>query len=176
MRVTQQMGVFRQPLGKIMDRILNLLAVIAGLLLLFTAFSIGYSILARSLGYQAPIWVVQFNEYILLWIKFLAAAWVLQRGKHVSIDLLTSRLDRRQKISLEVVHSILGILVSTVLCLYGLAVTWGQFKRGITDVQAVDVPKGFILVIIPLGFFLLAVQFLRHLHQNRQALRERRDC
>ena len=162
-------------LGKIMDRILNLLAVIAGLLVLFIAFSVGYSILARFLGYQAPVWVVQFSEYALLWITFLAAAWVLKRGKHVSIDILTSRMGRRRKTSFDVVHSILGMLVCALLCFYGLSVTWGHFKTGVTDVQAVDVPKGLILVVIPLGFFLLLVQFLRNLLMDRPALRGRKD-
>jgi TRAP-type C4-dicarboxylate transport system permease small subunit len=36
-----------------------------------------------------------------------------------------------------------------------------MFQRGIMDVGAVDVPKYLVLLVIPLGFFLLTLQFLR---------------
>jgi TRAP-type C4-dicarboxylate transport system permease small subunit len=44
---------------------------------------------------------------------------------------------------------------------YGTLVTWDQFQRGVTDVQAIDFPKYLVLMVIPSGFFLLTVQFLR---------------
>ncbi len=46
---------------------------------------------------------------------------------------------------------------------YGAAVTWDHFQRGVTEVQAVDVPKFLILMIIPFGFLTLGVQFARNL-------------
>jgi TRAP-type mannitol/chloroaromatic compound transport system permease small subunit len=36
-----------------------------------------------------------------------------------------------------------------------------MFQRGVTDVQVVDVAKYKVVLIIPLGFLLLALQFLR---------------
>jgi TRAP-type mannitol/chloroaromatic compound transport system permease small subunit len=36
-----------------------------------------------------------------------------------------------------------------------------MYQRGVTDVQVVDVAKYKVVLIIPLGFFLLALQFLR---------------
>jgi TRAP-type C4-dicarboxylate transport system permease small subunit len=36
----------------------------------------------------------------------------------------------------------------------------------VIDVQAVDIPKGFVLVVIPLGFFLLCLQFLRRFFEG----------
>jgi len=137
------------------------MAILAGSLLLFVTFSISYSILTRASGVSSPVWIVQFNEYALLWITFLGTAWVLARDKHVSIDLLTGRLSPGKQCFFKRVHGVLGILVCLVLVWYGTWVTLGQFERGVTDVQAIDVPKYLVLMIIPLGFFLVAVQFLR---------------
>jgi hypothetical protein len=53
------------------------MAVLGGLLLLFITFSIAYSIVTRKLDLPTPVWVVQFDEYALLWVLFLATAWIL---------------------------------------------------------------------------------------------------
>lgn len=148
-------------LNKIMDKLLTVLAMAAGLLLLFVTFSISYAIFTRAVKLPSPIWIIQFNEYSLLWITFLGTTWVLARNKHVSVDLLTSRLEDRTKMYFSLVHSVMGTAVCAVFVWYGSSVVWGQLQRGVTDVQAVDVPKHLILLVIPLGFFVLSVQFVR---------------
>ncbi len=143
------------------EKLLNSMASIAGLLLLFVTFSISYTIFSRIAGLSSPVWIVQFNEYALLWITFLGTAWLLARNKHVSIDLLTSRFSNRKKLYFKLFHGVLGMILCLIFSWYGCWVTLGQFNRGIIDVQAVDVPKYLILVIIPIGFILLVLQFLR---------------
>jgi len=146
---------------KILEKLITFMAILAGLLLFFITFSIGYAILTRAVGLPSPVWITQFNEYALLWITFLGTAWVLARGKHVSVDLLTGQLNQRAKKYFRLVHSIMGTAVCGILLWYGCSVTWGQFQRGVTDVQAVDMPKYLVLVVIPIGFFLLVLQFIR---------------
>ncbi|MBN1106794.1 MAG: TRAP transporter small permease [Deltaproteobacteria bacterium] len=150
-------------LSRFLDRIMTGMAVLAGLLLLFITFSISYSIFTRALGFQSPVWTVQFNEYSLLWMTFLGSAWVLSRRKHVAVDVVTARLGPAGKRIAEVVHSLLGIGVCVTLCWYSTIMTLNLFQRGVTDVQAVDVPKSLILMVIPAGFLVLTAQFVRNL-------------
>lgn len=150
-------------LGRFLDRLLAGMAVLAGLLLLFITFSISYSIFTRALGFQSPVWTVQFNEYSLLWMTFLGSGWALRRRKHVAVDIITARLGRGGKRAAEVVHSLLGIGVCGVLCWYSSLMTLNLFQRGVTDVQAVDIPKYLVLIVIPAGFLVLTAQFLRNL-------------
>jgi TRAP-type C4-dicarboxylate transport system permease small subunit len=139
------------------------MAVLAGLLLLFMTFSISYSIFTRALSLRSPVWTVQFNEYSLLWVTFLGSAWVLRRRKHVAVDVITSRLGPSGKRIAEVVHSLLGIGVCGVLCWTTALMTLNLFQRGVTDVQAVDMPKYLVLMIIPAGFLVITAQFFRNL-------------
>lgn len=46
-------------------------------------------------------------------------------------------------------------------------------QRGIIDVQAVDVPKYLILMIIPIGFFFLVIQFVRQFFNTLKQLGSR---
>ncbi|MBN2034941.1 MAG: TRAP transporter small permease [Deltaproteobacteria bacterium] len=153
-------------LSRFLDRILTGMGVLAGLLLLFITFSISYSIVTRSLGFQSPVWTVQFNEYSLLWITFLGSAWVLRRQKHVAVDIITGRLGPAGRRIANVLHSILGVGLCAVLCWYTSRMTLNLFQRGVTDVQAVDTPKYLVLIIIPVGFFFLTAQFFRNLRTS----------
>jgi len=148
-------------MDKILDKILAILAVLSGLLLLFITFAIFYTIFARFLDIPGPVWAVQFTEYALLWMTLLGTAWVLKKQRHVSVDLLTSRLSARTKVYFNLGHSVMGVVVSGILCWYGTVVTWGQYQRGVVDIQVVDMPKYLILIIIPIGFLFLVGQFLR---------------
>jgi TRAP-type C4-dicarboxylate transport system permease small subunit len=150
-------------LSRILDRVLTGMAVLAALLLLFITFSISYSIFTRFVGLPSPVWTVQFNEYSLLWMTFLGSAWVLSRRKHVSMDVITGRLKPPARRITDIAHSLMGIAVCGVLCWYSSLMTLNFFQRGVTDVQAVDVPKHLVLIVIPFGFLILGIQFARNL-------------
>ncbi len=157
-------------MNKGIDKLLDFMAFIAGVLLLFVTFSISYTIFSRAIGLYTPVWIVQFNEYALLWVTFLGTAWVLSRGKHVSIDLLTGRFSKEKKSWFRLFHGLLGTIVCLIFLWYGFWVTLGQYQRGIIDVQAVDVPKYLILMIIPIGFFFLVIQFVRQFFNTLKQL------
>ncbi|UCF93329.1 MAG: TRAP transporter small permease [Desulfobacterales bacterium] len=157
---------------RIITRIEETLAAVAGLLLVFIIFSICLSIALRTLNLQAPLWSVQFNEYSLLWITFLGGAWLLSKRRHVSLDILSRRLGDRGLARLNVFHAVLGLLVCGALTWISGAVTWDHFRRGVIDVRAVDVPKHWILAVVFVGFLLLALRFLCNLLQEIRQMQE----
>ena len=145
---------------RMLNRVCSAMSVLGGLLLLFITFSIAYSIVTRKLDLPTPVWVVQFNEYALLWIPFLATAWILSRVQHVSVQFLVLYLGRKGRKRLDIIHSFMGMILCGIFCWYGINTTWDHYLRGVTDVASVDVPKAYVLVIIPVGFFFLTLQFL----------------
>jgi C4-dicarboxylate transporter DctQ subunit len=150
-------------MARVLNRICSVMAVLGGLLLLFITFSIAYSIVTRKLDLPTPVWVVQFNEYALLWVPFLATAWILSRNQHVSVQFLVQYLGRKGRKALDIIHSVLGMVVCGILCWYGISTTWDHYVRGVMDVASIDVPMAFVLVIIPVGFFFLTLQFFSKL-------------
>lgn len=150
-------------MNRIFDRIHDFLAVVVSLILIFTTISIGYAIFARAMGFRGPVWIIQFNEYAMLFATFLGASWLLSKGKHVSIELLVSRFKPRIQKVFEIIHSFMGIALSSILCYYGALTTIENFKRNVIHVQAIDMPMAYIIFVIPLGFFLLLIQFIRNL-------------
>jgi C4-dicarboxylate transporter, DctQ subunit len=149
-------------MNKVLDRIHDFLAVLIGLILVFMTLSIGYAIFVRAVNLPGPVWIVQYNEYAMLFATFLGASWLLSKGRHVSVELVVSRFSPKNRRILSLIHSLMGIGLCATLCWYGALTTIENFQRNVIHVQAVDVPMAYVLFVIPLGFFLLLLQFMRH--------------
>ncbi|MDH5695862.1 MAG: TRAP transporter small permease [Dehalococcoidia bacterium] len=145
-------------------RLTGSLTFVAGILLLFMTLSVCYTVITRYLHLNPPIWTIQVSEYILLWITFLAAAWLLRKGGHVRIDAVVSRLSPKAQRILNIIVSIFGAVVCAVIAWFGGQNTWDLLQRGIIDVKTIDVPKFGLFLVIPLGSFLLLVQFIRNVY------------
>jgi C4-dicarboxylate transporter DctQ subunit len=158
-------------MGKLINFICNVCAVAAGILLILVTLFIGYVILARIIHISSPAWITQFTEYALLWMTFLGTAWVLGRDRHIAIDLITSHLGSHKKLVFDISHHLVGCAVCLVLCYFGVVTAWSMIERGVVDVQVIDVAKYKVILVIPLGFFLLALQFLRKLFIAFQSIR-----
>jgi C4-dicarboxylate transporter, DctQ subunit len=156
---------------KLLDRLNDFLAVVISVILVLMTLTIGYAIFARAVGLPGPVWIVQFNEYGMLWATFLGSAWLLSKKRHVSIELIVSHLSRGTQKVFHLIHSLLGVGLCAILCWYGTVTTLEHFQRHVIHVQAVDVPMGYILLAIPFGFFLLFLQFIRDVFAAVHALR-----
>jgi C4-dicarboxylate transporter DctQ subunit len=149
-------------MNRVLDRIFGFLAVVISLILIFMTLSIGYAIFVRAVNLPGPVWIVQFNEYAMLFATFLGSAWLLSKRKHVSIELVVSRFNRRVQKIFDLIHSVMGMGLCAILCWYGATTTFENFQRNVIHVQAVDVPMAYIIFVIPLGFFFLILQFARN--------------
>ena len=143
------------------DFFLNLFAFLAILVIIFVLMSVCLAVFMRYFLGNPLGWVIQTSQYSLIFITFLSAAWVLKRDRHVSMDLLTNKLDPRKKAMLGMITSLFGAIVCLIITYYGTLVTLDHFERHIHDMQVLEVPMGPIFAGITLGTFMLFIQFLR---------------
>ena len=59
------------------DKLLDIMAGMAGVILVFICAAVCYTIGMRYLFHATTIWIMQTTEYALLWIVFLATTWLL---------------------------------------------------------------------------------------------------
>jgi TRAP-type C4-dicarboxylate transport system permease small subunit len=149
-----------RDLKKILNRTIDVMVVIAGILLIFSVLSISMAVGSRYLLGRPWGWVIEMSEYSLLYIAFLVAAWVLRQNKHVRMDLVIDALKPRIQSMLNIITSFICSIVCLVLFLFGAKVTWELFKTHYFTPTLLEVPKAFITVIIPIGFLLLFFQSL----------------
>ena len=149
-----------QRLQRLVDRGLNLLALIAAFMLVGVIVSVMVEVFLRSFFNRPQEWVVEISEYALLYITFLSAAFVLKKEGHIVVDLVTCRLNLNKRLFLAIVQYILISLVSMVFIYVGAKVTVDNFIRGIYNPTVLQIPIAYVLGIIPIGGFFLLVQSL----------------
>ena len=73
---------------RMIDRICDLLAILAGIYLVTIMFAIVFQATARSFGYSGSSHLFTFSEYGLLYIVMAASPWLVRMKGHVYIDCL----------------------------------------------------------------------------------------
>jgi TRAP-type C4-dicarboxylate transport system permease small subunit len=152
---------FLNILAVVYDRILGYMALIAAVLLTFTMLSVSTDVVMRYVFDRPMLWVVEITEYILLWIPFLGAAWLLKQDGHVKVDILLSRLNPRIQALLSTITAIIGLIICLVLVWYGVKVTWNYFIEGRYVYSPLSIPTAYVMGIVPLGCLMLIIQFVR---------------
>jgi TRAP-type C4-dicarboxylate transport system permease small subunit len=146
---------------KIFDRLTDVMAALAGVILIFITAAVCYTIGMRYLFTKTTIWLMQTTEYALLWIVFLATTWLLREGGHITTDVIYTRLNERTKRYLDCIMFVIGGIACAVMVYFGIDYMRECILKGITDVRGVTVPKWVIFIIIPAGSILLTIQFFR---------------
>jgi TRAP-type C4-dicarboxylate transport system permease small subunit len=143
------------------DKLLNVMAVIAGVILVFICGAVCYTIGMRYLFNKTTIWIMQTTEYALCWIVFLATTWLLRDGGHITTDIIYSHLNKKTRRWLDIIMFVISGIGCCIMFYYGMQHTYESITRNITDVRAVTIPKWTVFCIVPFGSLLLTIQFLR---------------
>ena len=137
------------------------MAFLAGIILVFIMLSVGLDVILRYFFNSPMIWVTEVTECLLLYITFLGTGWLLRDEGHVKVDIILNRLKPRSIAFFGILSSLVGIFVSIMLAFYGMSVTWNYFRRGIYTPTAMEIPVAAIILIIPIGSFMLLIGFVR---------------
>ena len=147
----------------IFDHTINFLAYLSGATIVLVTLLIFTDVTVRASfrGVSLP-WVIEISEYLMIYITFLGTTWLLKREGHVKMDLVVNRLTPRNQAMLNAATSIIGLILCLTLTWFGALVTWDYFQRGVYRGFGLIRPPIFIfLAIIPVGSFLLSIQFVR---------------
>jgi C4-dicarboxylate transporter, DctQ subunit len=143
--------------------LLELLAVVAGVLLAAIAVAIVIDVAVRNLGLQPPAHTLTLTEYGLLYVTMLAAPWLVREKGHVYIELLTAAVSPRTRFWLTRVVYALCVLTCAVVFWFSLDVTIAHYQRDVIDVRSFDMPRWLLTASMPLSFGLMTIEFARYL-------------
>jgi len=151
--------------GKVVDVLITACGVLAVIIVALLAFCVGLEVIMRYFFNAPTRWVIEFSEYALLWIAFLAGAWILRQEGHVRVEMLTEMLSPRLQRVLHAVTSWLGAAVCAVFCYVSTVYVIRIFESGEMLFKSVPIERWTIMAVIPPGLALLAIQFIRRAFQ-----------
>ena len=164
-----------QKPAALFDKVIRFLVIFSFGLLLFAVLIVCVAVVSRYVLNRPLTWVEQISGYILVYMVFLNAAWVLKKERHVKLDLLLLHLNHKTQTWFNMVTSFLGALICVIITWFGAELTWDYFRRGVVSVEMLQFPMYIIWGVIPLGGFLLVIQFLRRGYGFLTALRTGAD-
>jgi len=147
-------------LDRLLEIVNSVMAGIGAFMVIFMMLAISYSVLMRYLWNRPVAWIVEVSSYLMLYITFLGAAWLLRRDGHVAIDLFTNHLSSKQMALFKSATSVAGALVGFILTWKGTLVTLDNFTRGVVTMGILNTPQFLLIAIIPIGGFLLMIEFI----------------
>jgi C4-dicarboxylate transporter, DctQ subunit len=155
------------------DRVLEIGRVAAMGMILFLMLGVCARVGIRYIFGFPVNWVIDVSTIFQVYLTFLAAAWLLREEGHVSIDVVFSYLKPRHQFLLQSINSVLCAGVCALITVYGVKETWSSWKLDLRASMPLEPPQWTLLVMIPLGSFLLFLQFLR---RTRRFIQKYKSC
>src|SRR5690625_1225961 len=148
--------------------IIDWMAILARIVTIFIVLIIFTDILTVNLfNYSLP-WAIEISEYLLVFLTFLGAAWLLREDGHIKLDLVLNALREKSRVRLEMINSVIGLIISLVLAVSGFIATYNLYERGVKTEAVIELPRFILIVIIPIGFTFLVYQFLVNIIRQRK--------
>ena len=134
-------------------------AASAGGLVIVLMLTISFEVASRKLLAQSHAWVVDLSEVSLLFITFLAAAWVLRENAHVRIDTLLRLFPVRVQSIMGVVTNLLATGAMLLVGLTGAEESLADLLTERMVMGSTVFPRVWLSIAIPVGSFALAAEF-----------------
>jgi C4-dicarboxylate transporter DctQ subunit len=157
------------------DAIVFGMAALAAFLMAAMMVVICLDVLLRNLGYQSSAHFFTFTEYALLLVPCMGAPWLVREKGHIYVEILLMTLGERARARMTMAIGLLCMALCLVLAWYGFDITWQNFVQSEKDVRSLDMPRWMVVMWIPLGFFLMAVEFARFLWRRENFLAPMQD-
>ncbi|MCC2097867.1 MAG: TRAP transporter small permease subunit [Hyphomicrobiales bacterium] len=157
-------SIFQKELGmlvRVFDRFVDMLAIAAGILMVFLTALICLDVVARYFRLFAMPWSLEVAKYCLYGITFCGAPWVLRDGGHITIDLFVAGLGARARKTAQKASYILGSIICLTLTFYACRIVYVSWSQKIMINETFVFPEWYLLALAPLTFLVLFMTFLR---------------
>ena len=152
------------------DTLIFAMAWFAGALMAGMFAAIVIDVVLRNLGLQSSAHLFTFTEYALLMVPCFGAPWLVREKGHVFIEIGLNMLSPAHRRRAIVCIGMFCIFICLVLAWYGFEVTARNFRLDDKDVRSFDAPRWALVACIPVSFFFMATEFLRHLLRGEDFL------
>jgi len=133
------------------------------------AILIPFDLLLRKMSWGNLPWLGEGIEYALYVGVFLSAAWVLQKGAHVRVDIIVAALPERVAVRMEIALDIVGAILCAVLCYYGVTAAIVEYVDETLPDKDLRIDNWYMMVAFALAFALLTIEFLLRVRRAGEA-------
>jgi C4-dicarboxylate transporter DctQ subunit len=135
-------------------------AVLAEICLVLLLLLVFHEVIARYVLNKPTLYSVELSEYLLIFIAFMAAGWVMHQDKHVRMTSVISLMPGNARRVLDIVTSCIVLCFCLIIVWQGAKSSLMAFRGGYHSSSLLNVPMWIPYAIIPIGSLLLAMQIV----------------
>ena len=152
-----------EAIGKAHLQLLILLKNIASVIIFISFVLIVLDVALIMFGYSGREATMGLVEYGLLWFTMLAAPWLARIKGHVYIDALTEFFNPAvQQVAAKLAY-VVAIAGASISGWFSVDLWWEAYSTEMIDERGVELMQWWLYAPMPIGFFLVAIEFLRYL-------------
>ncbi len=149
------------------QRVLVWLAALVALSIGLIAILVPLNLLLVKMRWGSMWWLYEAVEYTLYIGVFIGAPWVLRKGAHVRVDVVTSALPKQAALQLERILDVCGVALCLLLCFYGVRATIIEYADATLPDKDLRIDNWYMMSVFALSFLLLAIEFVLRLYRTR---------
>lgn len=139
---------------------INFAAYLAAVMLVFLMSIVGIGIFSRYVLHSPIGWVNEITEYVLVYLGFLPAAWILKDEGHIKMDLVLNAVSPRAQLMMNTITSSICTIVCLVLTWFSFKVTLKLYQTGYLMPTIYHPPKFILVAGIFIGLLLFSLQLI----------------
>jgi len=117
----------------------------------------------QAVALRRPVPHLRRTLFGFIYVLMLGAPWMVRQRAHVFIELVTASVGPRTRAALSRTVAAVSFLVCLVLGYYCGLLAWEDYSWGRYDELRgqLDIPRWVVTIALPVGFGLMAIEFLR---------------
>jgi len=151
---------FYQSVVRLFSRLNLICAIFGASILFFIAAIIFMEVVGRAVTGSSQLWVIEVSEYSLMYITFLGAPYLLEKNRHVVLDILYNSVGPGWQRLAALFNAGVGLALCVVVTIVGIGVVIDQIGSGVRETTVMAPQSFWLTMAMPVGMFLLGFQFL----------------
>lgn len=124
--------------------------------------SIILQVIMRKVFNNSLSWSEELARFAFIWLVFIGISYAVQAKKHIKIDLIYAKLTGKNKKKLEIFTTLLFLVFSVFIMLYGSGIVSDKFALGAKS-PSLHIPTAVLYLAVPIGFGLTSIRLVQQL-------------
>lgn len=147
--------------NRIYENALSSTVAFCSALVLILVVSVSYDVGARYFFNKPTGWTTETAAFIILFLSFLSAGYILKQDLHVRMDLIYDALKSKNKNILDILASFFSMIVCAIVVWRGTIVTIELFSQKTLTLTTMQVVQWPFMAVIPIGMFFFLIEYMR---------------
>lgn len=145
-------------IGNLIRKLNAVSRLFSGVLLLIMTLALFVNIVARNFFGYSYVGTEALGTYLMVWLTFIGAAFIVPTHGHVAVDLLLRAAGPRLMRVVVIITTTVGMVTAVYMAVIGTQLTLFIFRSGQVE-TTLGISPGFLYLPVAIGMALMCVNY-----------------